>query len=246
MAAPYDGPYLGALLKCRFCGALFSPWPPAGEVRHDMAPRGCPADAAAPPLHCFACRCQVAAEFSATQISRFESGVPARCQACVASGRVELAELPATPTLNQRLTESVADAHVPVADVEALLLDGADPNYTRQAALPVVYAMGIPWRARGLWRPDGTEWPEDDPEHCQPTTPLKLVVFRISDCMLGDAELRRFRAVAEVLIAAGADRAPAVAHAEGRYGEFIPAIDVDAQGPNLFTEVLAVVHGHRL
>ncbi len=47
--------------------------------------------------------------------------------------------------------------------------------------------------ARPVFDPDGQPLPEADPEFLQPTTPLKLVGFRLSDAMLGEAELWRFK-----------------------------------------------------
>jgi hypothetical protein len=50
---------------------------------------------------------------------------------------------------------------------------------------------------------------EDEPDgSIQPTTPLRLVVFRISDCCLSNEELVRFAEIARVLLAAGTDPLP--------------------------------------
>lgn len=143
---------------------------------------------------------------------------PAWCKLCISEGRrSKLGEAPPPPpSLDVRLTAAVQEADV-VAVADALNA-GANPNYTRQAVLSGVAALGIPYNARGLWHADGSEVPEADPRHAQPTTPLKLVAFRISDGMLDEAALLRFLDVARLLIAADADPGPAAAHARGRYG----------------------------
>ena len=52
----------------------------------------------------------------------------------------------------------------------------------------------------------------------QPTTPLKLVVFRISDCMLKDIDLVQFKKIAKLLINAGANVDEAILYIHHRYG----------------------------
>ena len=54
----------------------------------------------------------------------------------------------------------------------------------------------------------------------QPDRPLKMVMFRLSDSMLGDAERAQLAAIARILLAHGADPAPAMAIAEYRYGAY--------------------------
>jgi hypothetical protein len=56
-------------------------------------------------------------------------------------------------------------------------------------------------------------------EH-QPTTPLKMVVFRISDCMLKEPDWEEFLQITKLLLAAGADPEPAILLSEHRYGEY--------------------------
>jgi hypothetical protein len=70
----------------------------------------------------------------------------------------------------------------------------------------------------------------------QPTTPLQLVIFRISDCMLDDHDLVQFAEIATVLIQYGADPGPAMQIAEARYGHYDP----DA-GDSFFMDVWHVV-----
>ena len=62
---------------------------------------------------------------------------------------------------------------------------------------------------------------EKNPEpFYQPDRPLKLVMFRISDCLLTDEKIQSFKTIAELLLANGADPISAMQIAESRYGEF--------------------------
>jgi len=98
------------------------------------------------------------------------------------------------------MSESLMEA-VERNDVEAVrecLARGADPNYARVL--------------------DGYE-----PDHGhQPTTPLRLVMFRISDSLLDDRGLEQLAAIARLLLQHGADPKPAMRLAELRYGKYDP------------------------
>ena len=96
--------------------------------------------------------------------------------------------------------------------VRACLQAGADPNYT------VTF--------EGAASDAG-----------QPTTPLRLVMFRISDCDLTDDDLRRYAEIARLLLRFGADPEPAMQIAESRYGPHDPSRGDD--GP--FMEVWNIV-----
>ena len=62
---------------------------------------------------------------------------------------------------------------------------------------------------------------EKNPEpFYQPDRPLKLVMFRISDCLLTDEKIQNFKEIAELLLENGADPISAMQIAESRYGEF--------------------------
>ncbi len=71
----------------------------------------------------------------------------------------------------------------------------------------------------------------------QPTTPLRMVMFRISDNMLEDEQLLLFKEIAQLLLDHGADPVPAMEIAEDRYGKYDPKYDE----PNLFYDVWHVV-----
>ncbi|MBN1183812.1 MAG: hypothetical protein JXB49_16080 [Bacteroidales bacterium] len=98
--------------------------------------------------------------------------------------------------LNEALMQAVSSYDINA--VKYCLKQGADPNYT-------------------LFKD------EDEPDGLiQPTTPLRLVMFRISDCLLEDADILKFAEIAKVLIQAGANTKPAIQIAEERYGKFDP------------------------
>lgn len=70
----------------------------------------------------------------------------------------------------------------------------------------------------------------------QPDSPLKAVIFCISDALLDERGLEDFRQITELLLANGADPGPARAMARQRYG------DIDAENPaDTFTAILALV-----
>jgi hypothetical protein len=111
------------------------------------------------------------------------------------------------PTLNEALMKAVEEHDV--VGVKNCLAGGADPNYART-------------------------WGEDDTH--QPTTPLRMVVFRISDNLLEDADLKLFAEIANLLLHYGADPKPAIQLAELRYGKYDPTAHQDP-----FTDVLRII-----
>ena len=90
-----------------------------------------------------------------------------------------------------------------VDEVKRCLAQGANPNYV-----------------------DEWEGYQDQPEW-QPNTPLRLVVFRISDSLLEEEHLVLFKEIAAILLAAGSDTEPALKLSELRYGKFGPHWDHD-------------------
>lgn len=109
--------------------------------------------------------------------------------------------------LNELLMKAVEDHDV--MSLSDCLVKGADPNYVR------------------IWEGDNTH---------QPTTPLRMVVFRISDNLLDDADLKQFAEIARLLLKYGADPKPAIQLAELRYGKYNPAVE-----QNPFTDVLRII-----
>ena len=58
-------------------------------------------------------------------------------------------------------------------------------------------------------------------EDFQPDRPLKMVLFRVSDCLLGKEQLATLAEIARILLKHGADPKPAMALAERRYGPYL-------------------------
>jgi hypothetical protein len=105
-------------------------------------------------------------------------------------------------SINDQLMDAVA-YHDPEA-VKRCLENGADPNYTLHKD-------------------------EDEPDgYIQPTTPLRLVMFRISDSLLEEKDLEQFAVIAKLLVQHGADPKPAMFIAEERYGKYNPAAEKDS------------------
>lgn len=63
----------------------------------------------------------------------------------------------------------------------------------------------------------------------QPDSPLRMVIFCISDCMLDDHALAQFGRIASLLLERGADPTPAMELAEARYGKY--SDNVSRQSP---------------
>lgn len=105
-------------------------------------------------------------------------------------------------TINDELLEAVAfhDA----AHVLRCLEKGADPNYT-------------------------THTDEEEPNGIiQPTTPLRMVMFCISDALLTENDIRQLGEIARLLLERGADPQPAMQIAEYRYGKYNPHAEKSA------------------
>ncbi len=98
--------------------------------------------------------------------------------------------------INEQLMDAVSGYNLKA--VQECLESDADPNYT-------------------------IEMDEECPSDIiQPTTPLRLVMFRISDCLLEDNDLKQFVEIAKLLLRHGADPEPAMQVAEARYGKYDP------------------------
>jgi hypothetical protein len=117
-------------------------------------------------------------------------------------------------SLNEQLILAVTYHNV--AETLACLERGADPNYDSLA--------GKTARERKN----------------QPYTPLRLVMFCISDSLLEDNDLRAHAEVAKILLKFGADPKPAMELAEERYGKYNPD-----RGESLFMNVWHIVAGRK-
>ena len=188
--------------RCRFCLSLY----PLGTAHEQCAPLP-------PAANCYSCGpAGAAAGFSGSQMGK-EPSWRKRCKACVAAGATDRFAPPGPPPRPGELLLEAVSQHDAGA-VAQLLRGGADPNHVPQrAGVDRVNAGALHVK---LWTVDGHPLPELDP--LVPLTPLALVGFRISDCMLTAADLVAFKAVAELLLRAGADPKPAVACMELRYG----------------------------
>jgi hypothetical protein len=113
-------------------------------------------------------------------------------------------------TKNENLMEVVASHNIQA--VQDCLQQGADPNYTR---------------FKDEEEPNG---------YIQPTTPLRLVMFCISDALLDDNSLKQFAEIAKLLLQYGADPKPAMEIAEWRYGKYDPNAE-----ESLFMDVWRIV-----
>ena len=206
-------------LKCIFCGELYQFEPTSDEVpSHDEHPNGCPNPL---PQRCYNCftPATIPTLFSNSQLAKMDYGLPARCKECVQCF-LSMKRYPSPPpdpkSIDELLTEAVQNADVPVERVRELLVQGANPNYVRRR-----YVRDRSFKLSLVYGADGIPMPEEDEKCYQPTTPLKLVGFRISDCMLKEADLWRFKEVADLLLAYGADAKPALAIMENRYGTWV-------------------------
>ena len=215
--------------RCPYCGTLFPVAPDNNGERHDDPPLHCRAPL---PAACFACGTPAnggGGAFSATQRARIAAGEPGYCVACTAARMRARHELPPPPLPpGEALHDAVGAGDA--ARVRELLASGASANATRQAGAVV----------RGAWRPlflpSGDPAPEEDLQDAQPVTPLKLAGFRVSDSMLGAAELAAFEDIARELVRQGADARSALRFMERRYGAFDASAEGAVQG------VFAVIH----
>jgi hypothetical protein len=202
-------------IRCCYCGIFFPLYTKEGETRHDQLPHGC----ATPitnseignQIQCYSCGTNEINKFTKSQIKKQGE---ARCKKCVLenmNARYVKYSNNQKYSIDKQLYDAVAEYNV--EEVRRLLNEGANPNYTRQNN---VYDL-ISNKYVYTYLFDGTEEPEYDLENMQPTTPLKLVVFRISDCMLECKDIQDFAIIAKLLIDAGADKKLAGEYAKNRY-----------------------------
>jgi len=238
---------LSAHVKCPYCLSVFPVIPPKDTPRHDSFPHGCPqplprfggdddglSESVVQP-YCYSCGpLDDVSSFSGSQLRKAANGQAALCQDCVAMDKTERFidyQGVSTISINEELMDVVSKGNV--AHVSKLLSEGADANHVRQSW---IIDKNRPARA---FFPDGTPMPEKDLDDAQPTTPLKLVGFRISDSMLTDRELLALKEIAEMLLAYGARAAPALRHMERRYGAFNPQ---SGSNRGSFQEVFGMIH----
>jgi hypothetical protein len=156
--------------------------------------------------YCYSCG-KTDVEYSNSQKSKNELG---RCVTCVHKGVTEKFQRFKPTQENNELTNAVGDLNLD--EVKRLLISGSNPNYIRQA---YVYTEGL-YRLR--FHQDGSRFA--DIGEGQPTTPLKLCVFRYSDCLLTDAGRDTLIKIANELIQAGANAEEGLNYCVDRYGDF--------------------------
>ncbi len=96
--------------------------------------------------------------------------------------------------------------------INKLLQQNANPNYNRQD----IFFDNNEYKYLYWYNEDGTEKMEDDDD--QPTNPLKLCVFMLSNCLFTTKEKHIIIKIAELLIEYGANTEDAIAFFERRYG----------------------------
>ena len=100
--------------------------------------------------------------------------------------------------------------------------NGSIENDKAADELSLAVAMGDVEKVRKFlevdnYSPNSIRTPGGE-EYYQPDHPLKMVVFRLSDCFLNDKDYEKFAVIAKLLIQYGADPIPAMIIAEERYG----------------------------
>lgn len=205
-------------LICEYCNNLFPIQSPTG-TRHDRYPNGCSEIQNSDDEEIVACWTCDSNTNRITNAQKSKYGWKARCVVCVNDGvqdrfkRYNVKEL-AGKTQVSLLEAAVSAANI--SETKKVLNDGADPNGKRQ-----LWDWETVNGKRGLqpiWKSDRSIYPIPTDQD-EPDTPLKLVFFRVSDCLLEDDDLDRFVIIAKLLAAAGADQAEAIAYAKNRYGD---------------------------
>ena len=168
-------------------------------------------------ISCYSCGMKNQ-QYSKSQMQKLEL---ARCRTCV-ENNVTTKFMPyqdvaynGASHLNVELYDNIANLNY--QKVIELLNNGADPNYIRQEF------MNINDMLRPLYNHDATEKSERD--QTQPNTPIKLCVFRFSDCLLNDNDRMTLIDIANILITHGADTRSAFQYFISRYGQCLNAVD---------------------
>eukprot|EP00435_Cladocopium_sp_Y103_P012262 s1514_g3.t1 len=204
---------------CEYCGEL----KPLEELGRCETPE------VEEPTHCYSCGAGPL-EFSTSQARK---GSHARCPECVAANRnkrfapFQHRASRSDQDVDAELLQSVED--VDEARVLEALEAGADADCSR----PLLLRDGTgACHFRAAYRGDGRAVPEEAAE--QPTSPLKMAVFRLSDCMLDETTRMRLVSIAQALIEHGAAVAPARHLFELRYGRCEREGDDIDEPPNAF------------
>ena len=107
---------------------------------------------------------------------------------------------------------AVEGADLPLVEQLLRVHGAAIANHRRQLRIRLSFALFCD----KIWDCEGRPWPDNDPH--QPFSPLRLVLFRISDCCLTPAQSASFPAIAKLLVSHNADAADALGYFSSRYG----------------------------
>lgn len=160
-------------------------------------------------IYCYCCGDKNVDNFSKTQIQKIGR---AKCKACISAGKQHKDEVYDEP-LN--LTDQMEDAimYHDIFRVVILLFSAeADPNGVRQMRI-----LDRHRNRRYCYTADGIPLVESNSESL-PSTPLKAVVFKLSDCLLTENEIAMYSPIADLLLQYGADPDPAIKYYMYRYG----------------------------
>ncbi|PVE41753.1 hypothetical protein H663_015585 [Limnohabitans planktonicus II-D5] len=119
--------------------------------------------------------------------------------------------------LNEELLDAVADADL--LKIQQCLQAGADIHHVR--------SMG------------------QDHGSLQPVTVLSMVLFRVSDNMLEEPDLQKFKEITAMLLAHGADTVYAMAFAQERYGRYDDSLHDEAYVMMPVWHLIAQAHARR-
>jgi len=210
-------------LQCSFCGELFTEIDMQEHKGHmNQCPH--PLYSEDRPLQCFTCGSVESSLFSGSQRSRAKDGLPARCSDCINNNRQLLRWQPPISyscvlwSAGQQLMEAITTPNLALADQLLSTHSNSISNHHRQLN---VHRLGA------IWDTEGRPWPETDRR--QPFSPLRMVVFRISDCLLTMEGLKSYRRIAELLIAHKADAVDASDYICDRYGRQPEVQTTDSQ-----------------
>lgn len=165
-------------------------------------------------INCYSCG-QKDKKYTNSQLQKMEK---ARCNDCLTNNifgkfakfeHLYKSSIIDKLDINKQLYEYVS--LINIEKVEYLLKNNANPNYIRQETF---YNNGE-WVY--LYNKDGNEVPDNDIN--QPITPLRLCIFRISDCLLTENDRNNIVKIAKLLIKYGANKNGCLEYYVSRYGE---------------------------
>ena len=196
---------------CEYCGILIN-------ITDNHIETCCPINNI-DTLLCYSCG-SIDQPFSNSQLQKHNL---ARCQSCV-KNNITTKHMPhysaafdGVTNINTELYNSIANINY--NQVKILLDNGANPNYIVQDF------VRVNGKYRALYNSDRSEKAANDPT--QPFTPIKLCIFRFSDCTLIDNDQLKLIEIAKLLIAKGADCINACQYFKSRYGNVTNRADSD-------------------